>query len=87
MMAGGDEESNEDNNKAYHAPYVNPDTAPANSRHLYPASPVFPTLAFLGMALVLVFILNHIYRTKGRHRKHRRPRIKRLPATARMSGV
>ncbi|ELT89805.1 hypothetical protein CAPTEDRAFT_228241 [Capitella teleta] len=55
-----------------------------SSGRLYDSTPVFPTIAFLGMALVLVFIINHIY--KGKHRPRRkRGRLKKMPTI--FSGV
>ena len=38
---------------------------------------VFPFLAFFGMAGVLIFLLNHFYRGKSKHRR-KKPRIRRF---------
>ncbi|ELT90538.1 hypothetical protein CAPTEDRAFT_207115 [Capitella teleta] len=55
-----------------------------SSGRLYDSTPMFSTIAFLGMALVLVYIINHIY--KGKHRPRRkRGRLKKMPTI--FSGV
>ena len=38
---------------------------------------VFPIMAFMGMVLVLVFIVNHMYNRKSKPRR-KRPRLKRM---------
>ena len=47
-----------------------------NSR-LSDHTPVFPTIAFLGMALVLVFIINHLYKSKAKPRR-KKPRLRKM---------
>ena len=49
--------------------------ASTNSR-LSDHMPVFPTIAFLGMALVLVFLVNHLYKSKSKPRR-KKPRLRR----------
>ena len=49
------------------------DAIPNTNSRLYGNSPVFPTIAFLGMALVLVFLVNILYKSKHKPRR-RRPR-------------
>lgn len=48
--------------------------------HLYESAPVFPTVAFLGMALVLVFLVNHLYKSKNKPRR-KKQRTRKLPPT------
>lgn len=57
-------------------PAANWEMMGSNGR-LYDTTPVFPTIAFLGMALVLVFLINHFY--KGKHKPRRkRMRLKKV---------
>ncbi len=53
------------------------DVVPGSNKHSYQAAPVFPTIAFLGMALVLVFIVNHVYKAKNKPRR-KKPRLRKL---------
>ena len=46
----------------------------------------FPIVAFLGMALVLVFLVNHMYRSKQKPRR-KKPRLRRLQVTGKVAGV
>ena len=46
-----------------------------NSR--FYGTPVFPTIAFLGMALVLVFLLNFFYKSKHKPTRRKKPRLRR----------
>lgn len=58
---------------------VNINMLPSYSRRMYETGPVFPTVAFLGMALVLVFILKQVYKNK---RRRKRPRLRKTPTIA-----
>ncbi|KAK2147562.1 hypothetical protein LSH36_547g03036 [Paralvinella palmiformis] len=58
---------------------VNINLLPSYSRRMYETGPVFPTVAFLGMALVLVFILKQVYKNK---RRRKRPRLRKTPIMA-----
>ena len=49
--------------------------------HLYESAPVFPTIAFLGMALVLVFLVNHLYKSKNKPRRKKQRSTRKLPPT------
>lgn len=46
---------------------------------VYDPGPVYPTVAFLGMAVVLVFVVRHVYNHRHRPRRKRLPRIRRMP--------
>lgn len=58
-----------------------------NSR-LSDHTPVFPTIAFLGMAFVLVFLLNIVYKNKNKPRR-KKPRLRKIAPTfgVKMPGV
>ena len=56
------------------------------SGRLYDSTPVFPTIAFLGMALVLVFLINHFYKNKHKPRR-KKVRLKKLPSVSTYGGV
>ena len=60
---------------------LNYDVVPGAGSHLYESTPVFPTIAFLGMALVLVFIFNYIYKNKTKPRR-KGPRLRKMTRIA-----
>ena len=64
------------------------DISPNTNSRLYGNTPVFPTIAFLGMALVLVFLVNILYKNKSKpRRKKTRRRFTNVTFGVKVPGV
>ena len=61
-----------------------PGGLPAQARD---ATPIFPVIAFIGTMLVLLFLINHMYKAQTKPRR-KKPRLKKLYNTGgRVPGV
>lgn len=54
------------------------DGVPSSYGDIYNNAPVFPTIAFLGMALVLVYFLTNVYKCRNKPRR-KKPRMRKTP--------